>query len=395
MLRNTETWPNYSSQEIDLVKKVLQSNKVNYWTGQQCKLFEKEFSNYIGVRYSVAVANGSVGLDLAVAALNLPKGSEVIVTPRSYITSVTCVIKNKLKPIFADVDFWSQNLSLEHIKKKITFRTKAVILVHLAGMPCDMFPILELTKKLNIKIIEDCSQAHGAVYNNKIVGSMGDISVWSFCNDKIISTCGEGGMVSTNNNKYFKKIWAGKDCGRNIDKIKKNNLKVGFKWIHDFEGTNLRMTELQAAVGRYQLKKLDSWIKIRNRNAKKILDTCKKYSFIDYKEFSKNIKHAYYRCYILVNNKKLKKGWNRDKIIGSLLKKKIKCNSGSCPEIYLEKSIKNKKLRPKKNLPNAKLLGQATIAFEVHNKISKKSIVYICSLIKRVFDQIEKKYVCL
>jgi dTDP-4-amino-4,6-dideoxygalactose transaminase len=342
----------------------------------------------VGVKYSVAVANGSVGLNLAVAAMNLEKGSEVIVTPRSYITSVTCVINNGLKPVFADVDFCSQNLSAEHIKKKITSRTKAVILVHLAGMPCDMFPILELTKKLNIKIIEDCSQAHGAVYNNKIVGSMGDISVWSFCNDKIISTCGEGGMVSTNNNKYFKRIWAGKDCGRNINKIKKNNSKVGFKWIHDFAGTNLRMTELQAAVGRYQIKKLDSWIKIRNRNAKKIYNICKKYDFIDYREIPSHIKHAYYRCYIFINLRKLKKSWNRDKIITLLLKKNVKCNSGSCPEIYLEKSIIRKKHGLKKRLPNAKLLGKATIAFEVHNKISKKSMVHICSSIKSVFDQV-------
>jgi dTDP-4-amino-4,6-dideoxygalactose transaminase len=385
-----ESWPNYSYREIDIVKNVLKSNKVNYWTGEQCKLFEDEFSKYIGVKYSTAVANGSVGLNLAVAAMNLEKGSEVIVTPRSYITSVTCVINNGLKPVFADVDFWSQNLSAEHIKKKITSRTKAVILVHLAGMPCDMFPILELTKKLNIKIIEDCSQAHGAVYNNKIVGSMGDISVWSFCNDKIISTCGEGGMVSTNNNKFFKRIWAGKDCGRNINKIKKKNSKVGFKWIHDFAGTNLRMTELQAAVGRYQIKKLDSWIKIRNRNAKKIYNICKKYDFIDYREIPSHIKHAYYRCYIFINLRKLKKSWNRDKIITFLLKKNVKCNSGSCPEIYLEKSIKRKKYGPKKRLPNAKLLGKATIAFEVHNKISKKSMVHICSSIKSVFDQAGK-----
>lgn len=390
MLKKNEMWPNYSSQEINLVKKILQSNKVNYWTGQQCKLFEKEFSDYVGVRYSVAVANGSVGLDLAVAALNLPKGTEVIVTPRSYITSVTCVVKNRLKPIFADVDLWSQNLSLENIKKKITSRTKAIILVHLAGMPCDMSPILQLTKKLNIKIIEDCSQAHGAVYNNKIVGSMGDISVWSFCNDKIISTCGEGGMVSTNNIKYFKRIWAGKDCGRNIDKIKKKNTKIGFRWIHDYEGTNLRMTELQAAVGRYQLKKLDSWIKIRNRNAKKIYNICKKYNFINHKEIPNNIKHAYYRCYIFLNLRKLKKNWNRDKIIFSLLKKNVKCNSGSCPEIYLEKSIIKKKIGPKNRLFNAKLLGQTSIAFEVHNKISKKSMEHICSSIKSVFDQVKK-----
>jgi dTDP-4-amino-4,6-dideoxygalactose transaminase len=195
-------------------------------------------------------------------------------------------------------------------------------------------------------------------------------------------------MISTNNNKYFKRIWAGKDCGRNIDKIKKNNLKVGFKWIHDFAGTNLRMTELQAAVGRYQLKKLDNWIKIRNRNAKKIYNICKKYDFVDYRETPSNIKHAYYRCYIFINLRKLKKSWNRDKIISALLKKNVKCNSGSCPEIYLEKSIKRKKYGLKKRLPNAKLLGKSTIAFEVHNKISQKSIVNICSSIKSVFDQV-------
>jgi dTDP-4-amino-4,6-dideoxygalactose transaminase len=385
-----EKWPEYSKKEIELVSTVLKSNRLNYWTGQQCRLFEREFKKYIGVKYSVAVANGSVGLDLAVSALKLKKDSEVIVTARSYITSVSCVVNNGFTPIFADVDFWTQNLSSETIQEKITKKTKAIILVHLGGMPCDMKPILKLAKKFNLKIIEDCSQAHGATYDGKIVGSMGDISVWSFCNDKIINTCGEGGMVTTNNRKYFKRIWSGKDCGRNFDKYKNRSKNKGFKWAHDFKGTNLRMTEVQAIVGRYQLKKLNTWIEKRNKNAKKIMKVCKKFNFITFPRIPPNIKHAFYRCYIYINKKKLKKGWNRNKIVEFLNNKKIECNTGSCPEIYLEKVFRKSHFKPKQRLLNCKLLGKVTLAFSTHPNLSRRSMEYMCASISSLFKLINK-----
>ena len=221
------SWPSFTKHESKIAQKIIASSKVNYWTGNEGKLFEAEFSKWVGVRYAIAVSNGSVALDLALKSLDLKKGDEVIVTPRSFVASATSVVNCGAKPVFADVDLSSGNLSSKTIIRKITKKTKAIICVHLGGLPCEMDEILKLAKKFNLYVIEDCAQAHGAFYKNKSVGSIGHIGAWSFCQDKIITTGGEGGMITTNDKKLWQKMWAFKDHGKNYHSVFKKSILLG------------------------------------------------------------------------------------------------------------------------------------------------------------------------
>ena len=369
--------PFYSSKSIKKVGQILKAGKVNYWTGSECKKFEKEFSNYLGNKYSVALSNGSVALEIALKALELKNQDEIIVSPRSFIISASCTLNLGLKPIFADVDD-NGNLSIEGIKKAYNKNVKAIIIVHLNGLSCDIDPIIKFVKKNKIFLIEDCSQAHGAVYKNKKIGSFGDISTWSFCQDKIISTGGEGGMISTNNKKLWHKCWSLKDHGKNFYSIHFKKHKTGFKWLHDNLGSNYRMTEMQAILGREQLKSLNKQIKKRNIIANLYLNGLKdyyqKYNILKKPDFkcqtcplkeSKNIcnkcTHSFYRLNLFINKNKI----DQVKLIEQLNNININCGVGSCPEIYREKIFKKFKYFPKKRLSKAKLLGETSIVFPI------------------------------
>ena len=388
----------YSSKQINSVSRVLKKNKTNYWTGNECKNFEKEFSKYHGTKYSIAVSNGSVALELALKALNLKKTDSVIVTPRSFVISASCVLNLGLKPVFADIDV-NGNLSIEGIKKVYNRNVKAIIIVHLNGLPCDLDPILKFVKKNNLFLIEDCSQAHGAVYKNKKVGSFGLISTWSFCQDKIISTGGEGGMISTSNKKLWLKCWSLKDHGKNYYSVFHKKHKIGFRWLHDDLGSNYRMTEMQAAIGRIQLKSLDIVVKKRNFIANLYLNGLKdyyqKYEIIKKPYFKcancplkKNkIKcnkctHSFYRLNLFTNKKKI----NQIKLIEQFNKKKIECTVGSCPEIYREKIFKKLGLYQKKRLQNAKLLGETSIMLPINPNKSLTKIKAEINSIKRILN---------
>ena len=221
-------WPSFSEKEARKISSILLSNKVNYWTGDECKKFEIEFAKSIGAKYGIALSNGTVALELALMALGIEKGDEVLVTSRSFVASASCIVSVGAKPIFVDVDINSQNISTEYIEKAITKKTKAVICVHLAGWPCSMDVIMKIAKKNNLCVIEDCAQAHGAVFKGKHVGTFGDVACWSFCQDKIISTAGEGGMLCTNNKKIWNKVWSMKDL-----KNKKINAKETLSGHYD------------------------------------------------------------------------------------------------------------------------------------------------------------------
>ena len=389
----------YNQKQINSVIKVLKNNKTNYWTGKECKNFEKEFSDYHKIKYSIAVSNGSVALEIGLKALDLKKKDEVIVTPRSFIISASSVLNLGLKPVFADVDD-NGNVSIDAIKKVYNKNTKAIIIVHLNGLPCDLNPILTFVKNNKVYLIEDCSQAHGAIYKNKKVGSFGDISTWSFCQDKIISTGGEGGMISTNNKKLWLKLWSLKDHGKNYKSVFYKKHKTGFRWLHDNSGSNYRMTEMQAAIGRGQLKLLDKQIKKRNSIANLYLyefrDYYQKYNIFKKVDFkcktflSKNNKksrtrcvHAFYRLNLFINKNKI----NQIKLIEELNKKKVDCGVGPCPEIYREKIFKKFKFYPKKRLINARLLGETSIMFPInpHKSLTqiKKEILKTKRVLKK------------
>ncbi len=379
------SWPIYTKEETAKVIRVLKSNKVNYWTGIEGKKFEKEFSNFFKIKYTCAIANASLGLECALKALNIKNGDEVIVPSKSYVSSASCVVNVNAKPVFADVDLNSQNITSNTIEKLINSKTKAIICVHLGGYPCDMKNILELCKKHKIKIIEDCSQAHGAKIRKKYVGTFGDISVWSFCNDKIISTLGEGGMIGTNNKDLYERIWQLKEIGKVRKLMIKKYKNTAYRWVHNTFGTNLRLTEIQSAVGRLQLKRLKNFIKIRNSNSKKILNNLKIFKSVSIPIIPKKFTHAFYRCYVQINKKNLKNGWSKYKIIENLIKQGVPCNEGSCSELYREKSFKKFGYTPKKRLKNARKLSESSIAFQVDHSINSNQLQKIIISIKQTF----------
>lgn len=378
------TWPFFANDEIEIVNKVLSSGRINYWTGEEGRLFEKEFAAYHGVKYSVALMNGTVALEAALYALGIGCGDEVIVTPRTFIASASCIVLAGAKPVFVDVDTESQNIAADKIEQAITPRTKAIITVHLAGWPCDMDSIIEVAHKKNLYIIEDCAQAHGARYKGLPVGSFGDVAAFSFCQDKIMTTGGEGGMVLTNNQDIWNKIWSYKDHGKNFDTVYNREQSLGFRWLHESFGTNLRMTEIQAAIGRVQLRKLPQWLSLRRRNAAILTDGFSRLSGLRLTIPPQDIEHAYYKYYVFVEPKVLKSGWSRDRIMRVLITEGITCGSGSCSEIYLEKAFDQDRLRPKKRLPVAKHLGETSLMFTVHPTLTESDMANICKVVKNV-----------
>ena len=382
-------WPSFTQEEADAVSQVLLSNKVNYWTGIECREFEKEFAVWAGTDYAVALANGTLALDVALQAMGIGEGDEVIVTPRSFIASVSTVVNAGAMPVFADVDSNTGNISATTIAPKITDKTKAIICVHLAGWPCDMDEIMALAKQHNLWVIEDCAQAHGAKYKGKSVGSIGHVGAWSFCQDKNMTTGGEGGMVTTNDKVLWQKMWEYKDHGKNYDSIYHKQHPPGFRWLHDSFGTNWRMMEMQAVIGRIQLKKMAEWTKIRTQNAKILRETLTQFAGeqqflrIPDIEFHQvmggDSVHAYYKYYVYVRPENLPENINRDSILNALNEKKIPCFSGSCSEIYLEKAFDNHPSRPNTRLTVAKELGETSLMFLIHPTLTTNEMQTIAN----------------
>lgn len=386
------SWPNFSKEEAKKVSEILLSNKVNYWTGDECRTFEKEFAEYFDSQYAVALANGTVAIDAALMALEIKRGDEVIVTSRTFIASVSSIVNAGGIPVFADICRNSQNFRSSEILKLISKKTKGILCVHLAGWPCEMDRIMEIARNNNLFVIEDCAQAHGAKYKGVSVGSIGDIGCWSFCQDKIMTTGGEGGMITTNNKKLWKKVWEYKDHGKSYDAVFNKVHPHGFRWLHETFGTNWRMTEIQASIGRIQLRKMPNWTKTRNNNQNAIWTRCKDIQSLRVPEFNEkswefynagNV-HAAYKCYLFVKDEELKSGWSRDRIIQEINSRGVPCYSGSCSEVYLEKAFKRGNLAPKNSLVNAKELGETSLMFLIHPSLQKKEIQKTCDVIEDV-----------
>ena len=384
------TWPSYSEEEIDAVTSVLRSNKVNYWTGTEARVFEKEFASFADSEYAIAVANGTVAIDLALKALNIGDGDEVVVTSRTFIASVSAIVNAGAKPVFADVDIDSQNITPQTIEEVLTSRTKAIICVHVAGWPCEMDEIMSLAEKRKLKVIEDCAQAHGATYKGRSVGSFGHVSAWSFCQDKIMTTGGEGGMVTTNDAKLWNHMWSYKDHGKSFDAVYKLKHPPGFRWLHESFGTNWRMTEMQAAIGRVQLTQMSTWKKQRQKNASTLANLFGKYDFLRVPSVPSYLEHANYKYYCFVVDGKLPSNWSRDRLLDLLNEVSVPCMQGSCSEVYLEKAFERGGLRPRMRLPVAKLLGETSMMFLVHPTIDDNLIAELCNRIRIGFDRVEK-----
>jgi dTDP-4-amino-4,6-dideoxygalactose transaminase len=360
------------------------SNKVNYWTGQECRQFEKEFASWADCAYGVAVSNGTLALDVALKALDIGPGDEVIVTPRTFLASASTVVTAGAVPVFADVDRDSQNITAETIKAVLTPRTKAVICVHLAGWPCDMDPIMDLAKEHNLFVIEDCAQAHGARYKGRSVGSIGHIGAWSFCQDKVMTTGGEGGMVTTNDEALWKRMWSYKDHGKSWEAVYEREHPPGFRWLHESFGTNWRMLEMQAVIGRIQLKRMDDWHAKRTANANAIWSTASELPGLRVPVIPEGSEHAAYKCYVFVEPEALADGWDRDRIVSEISTRGVPCYQGSCSEVYLEKAFDNTGWRPKERLPVARELGDTSIMFLVHPTLTAAEIAKTQSVLSEV-----------
>jgi dTDP-4-amino-4,6-dideoxygalactose transaminase len=383
-----EPWPSFTQEEADAVSQVLLSNKVNYWTGQECREFEKEFAQFAETQYAVALANGTVALDVALKALGIGAGDDVIVTSRTFLASASSIVTAGANPVFADVELDSQNISRRTIEAVITLNTKAIICVHLAGWMCDMDPIMQLASEKGLYVIEDCAQAHGARYKGKSAGSIGHIGAWSFCQDKIMSTGGEGGMVTTNDESLWKKMWSYKDHGKNFDSIYNKQHPPGFRWLHDSFGTNWRMMEIQAVIGRLQLKKMPEWTKKRSDNTNIILNVFEKSPYFTVYRPSDDYVHAAYKCYVQVNTELLPQGWSRDRIMQEINAFGVPCFSGSCSEVYLEHAFDNTPWRPAQRLKNAQQLGETSLMFLVHPTLSQESMNKTVASIQHVINQL-------
>lgn len=381
-------WPHFDEDEVNAVRKVLRSGNVNYWTGSECREFEKEFASWAGVSYAIAMMNGTVALDAALKALEIGVGDEVIVTSRTFLASVSSIVNVGAVPVFADVDRDSQNISCDKISDVITDKTRAIMAVHLAGWPCDMDGINTIAREHNLKVIEDCAQAHGALYKGRPVGSFGDVAAWSFCQDKIMTTGGEGGMVTTNDMSLWSKIWSYKDHGKSWEAVYEREHPPGFRWLHDSFGTNYRMTEMQAAIGRIQIKRMKEWRSTRKKNAEAILEICNKFSAaLRVPIPPSDIEHAWYKCYVFVNPVGLKIDWDRDRVMDEITRLGVPCFSGSCSEVYLERAFDGTGMRPKNRLPVAKELGETSLMFLIHPTLTADDILLTCDAIVKVMEK--------
>lgn len=368
-------WPQFDAEMTNAVTEVLRSGKVNYWTGKNVRCFEKDFAEFVGGNFGVAVSNGTVAVELALHAVGIESGDEVIVPPRTFIATASAVAMLGARPVFADIDPVSGNVTAESIAAVITPKTRAIIVVHAAGWPCDMDPIMGLASERGIRVIEDCAQAHGAKYKEQHVGTIGDVGAFSFCQDKIISTGGEGGMVVTDCPDIWERAWSFKDHGKGWHAIQNcQQQRTVFKWLHESIGTNWRMTEMQAAIGRIALKRLPVWVKARQSHATLLDDELSNVPGIEVLKPSANVEHSYYKHYANVSPEMLSDKWSRDEIVRCIQKEGVPCGSGLCCEIYLEKAIQDAGFAPEERLASAQELGDRSMMFMVHPTLSREEI---------------------
>lgn len=392
-----QPWPSFTLEEADAISRVLLSNKVNYWTGTESREFEREFAQWADSKYAIAVGNGTLALDIALQVLDLQPDDEVIVTPRTFIASISSVINAGAKPVFADINADSGNISPETIETVITDKTRAIVCVHLAGWPCDMDGIMALADKYDLYVIEDCAQAHGAKYKGRSVGSIGHFGAWSFCQDKIMTTGGEGGMVTTNDETLWRKMWAYKDHGKSYAAVYETEHAPGYRWLHESFGTNWRITEMQSVIGRIQLTRMAEWTAKRTANAHTILQACKPWEQKGYLNAPvmeqtsgfEDCTHAYYKLYVYVKPENLPENWSRDRIINEINELGVPCYSGSASEVYLEKAFDNTGLRPEPRLPMAKQLGETSLMLLVHPTLLDSEIQKTVEAINTVFSKLD------
>ena len=377
-------WPDFAADEIEAVAAVLRSGKVNYWTGEQSQEFEREFAEFIGVKHAVALANGTAALELALYALGIGPGDEVVVPSKTFIASASCVVRAGAIPVVADIAADSQNITAASIAKVLSARTKAIIAVHLAGWPCEMDEILALAKERRLFVVEDCAQSVGARYKGRMTGAMGNIGAFSFCQDKIITTGGEGGMLVTDSRALWEKAWSHKDHGKSYAAVFEREHQLGFRWLHESFGSNWRITEMQSAIGRLQLAKLPQWLTLRRRNAGLLSQGLSSVRGLRLALPPAHSEHAYYKYYAFLRPEMLRPGWNMQRLLDALGAEGIPCGVGACSEIYLEKAFVDAGLGPREPLPVASRLADSSLMFMLHPGLTEEDMRDTCSALAKV-----------
>lgn len=377
-------WPHFAEDEVEAVAGVLRSGKVNYWTGELGKRFEQEFARFHGSQHAIALANGTVALELALYALSIGPGDEVIVPAKTFIATASCVVMRGATPVVVDIEPDSQNISLASIENALTARTKAIIVVHLGGWPCEMDAILNFAHQHGLRVIEDCAQAIGAEYKGKLVGSFGDAAAFSFCQDKIITTGGEGGMLLLKDESAWRKAWAFKDHGKDYNQAVHANHPPGYRWLHTTFGTNWRMTEMQAAIGLLQLQKLPDWLEMRHAHAAVLTHALSGIHALDIPARPDWISDAYYRLYAFIRPEALKAGWNQNRIVEAINAEGAPCFHGSCSEIYREQAFAAL-VSPSTRLKNARRAGETSLAFLVHPTLTAYDITQTAEAACKIF----------
>ncbi|KWV92897.1 DegT/DnrJ/EryC1/StrS aminotransferase family protein [Erythrobacter sp. YT30] len=385
-------WPCHEQDEIEAVSKVLASGRVNSLVhGDQNKAFEKEFADYVGVPFAVAVSNGTVSIELALRALGVGKGDEVIVPARSFFATTSAVVAVGATPVFAEVETDTQNIDPASVERVISDKTRAIACVHLAGQPCDMDRLCDIAERHGLFLIEDCAQAHGAMWRGRAVGSFGDAGSFSFCTDKIMSTGGEGGMLVMKDETVWRRSWAYKDHGKDPIRLreKSNSAPGEFRYCIDDFGSNFRMTEMQAAIGRLQLKKLDDWVARRRENACALVEEATKHPAVSSMNVPDHAFHTFYKCYVLLDLQLLPEGVSRSMVLAALMAEGIACGSGSCPDMSREGAFSDLEVRRDGDLAASHEMAARTIMFQVDHTLTPEDTARYGRALVRVLNALE------
>jgi dTDP-4-amino-4,6-dideoxygalactose transaminase len=377
------SWPVLPEEAIEAAAHVLRSGRINYWTGTECRTFETEYAAHVGTRHAVAVANGTVTIEMILRACGIGPGDEVITTPRTFVGTATAIVAVGARPVFADVDLDSGALCPRSAAQKITPRTRALLPVHLGGWPADLDALRDLADAHHLRLIEDCAQSHGATWRGNVTGSIGHAASFSFCQDKILTTGGEGGMITTDDEEIRRRCWEYKDHGKSWDAVYERSHPPGFRWLIESWGTNLRMTEMQGAIGRVILRHLPEWVERRRAIATRLIEGLSDLEGLRVPVPPAHAVSSWYRFYAYVRPERLRSGWSRDQIVAAIQAEGIPCFTGSCSEIYLER-VFDASLRPAVRLEGARELGETSLQLLVHPTLSDDDCDDVVEAVRRV-----------
>jgi len=381
-------WPAPGEAELAAVTRVVASGKLNYWTGTEGRSLETEYATLLGRAHGVAVANGTLALELALRAFSIGAGDEVVVPARTFIATASAVVAVGATPVVCDVDPESGNLTADNVVAVLGARTRAIIPVHVGGWPVDMDPLVELARARHLVVIEDCAQAHGGTYRGRPVGSLGShAAAFSFCHDKIVSA-GEGGMLVLDDDAAYERAWAYKDHGKSLAKVRaaedESSGTTSFRWLVDSFGSNWRIDEFSAAMARVGTHALSSTHEIRTANGLRLAAGLAGVRGLRVPMPPADIGHAFYRLYTYVRPEDLAPGWDRDRIARAIAAEGVACGYGTCCEIYREQAFAAAGLAPETRLPVAAQLHETSLAFPVHPTLGASDIDDIASAVAKV-----------